>query len=122
MVDKAYPEWAPKQRLEMARNQFVQGLESASVQLLLMRERPETLDVALDLAQQQLSVESAQKRLHRQALQSRKSQSSRMHDGNTFPMEPSSKLLLSVIKNCGIHSLFQFGGPPRANPHFHIEE
>ncbi len=70
MVDKAYPAWVAKQRLEMARNQFVQGLESASVQLLLMREKPETLDAALDLAQQQLSVESAQKRLHHQASQS----------------------------------------------------
>ncbi len=70
LVDKAYPAWAPKQRLEMARNQFIQGIESASVQLLLMREKPMTLDGALDLAQQQLAVESAQKRLHRRAPQS----------------------------------------------------
>lgn len=65
LVDRAYPTWKPEQRLEMARNQFIQGLESASIQLLLMREKPKTLDLALELAQQQLSVEMAQKRLQR---------------------------------------------------------
>ena len=65
MVDKAYPTWSAKSRLEMARNQFIQGLDSASIQLLLMRERPKTLDAALELAQQQLAVETAQKRLQR---------------------------------------------------------
>ncbi len=40
LVDRAYHKWIPKQRLEMARNQFVQGLNSPSIQLQLMRERP----------------------------------------------------------------------------------
>ncbi len=35
-----------------------------------MRERPETLDTALELAQQHLAVETAQKRLQRRAPQS----------------------------------------------------
>ena len=69
MADKAYPDWDPKQRLEIARNQFIQGVESASIQLVLMRKRPKTLDAALELAQQQLSVETAQKRLHRHPLE-----------------------------------------------------
>ena len=65
MTDKAYPEWEPKQRLEIARNQFIQGVESASIQLVLMREKPTTVEAALELAQRQLAVETAQKRLHR---------------------------------------------------------
>jgi len=35
MTDKTYPEWEPKQRLEIARNQFIQGIESPSIQLVL---------------------------------------------------------------------------------------
>ena len=70
MVDKAYPAWVPKQRLEIVRNQFIQGVESASIQLVLIREKPETLEAAVELAQQQLSVETAQKRLHRRPLAS----------------------------------------------------
>ena len=65
LVDKAYPDWEPKQRLEMARNQFIQGVASASIQLVLMREKPKTVEEALELAQRQLAVETAQKRLHR---------------------------------------------------------
>ena len=30
LADKAYPDWEPKQRLEMARNQFIQGVASAN--------------------------------------------------------------------------------------------
>jgi len=55
MTDKAYPEWEPKQRLEIARNQFIQGIESPSIQLVLMREKPKTLEDALALAQQHLA-------------------------------------------------------------------
>ena len=47
MTDKAYPDWAPKQRLEIARNQFIQGVESASIQLVLLREKPKTVEEAL---------------------------------------------------------------------------
>jgi len=50
MTDKAYPEWEPKQRLEIARDQFIQGIESPSIQLVLMREKPKTLEDALALA------------------------------------------------------------------------
>ena len=65
LADKAYPNWVPKQRLEVVRNQFIQGVSSPSVQLHLMREMPATPDKALQLALQLESVESAQKRLHR---------------------------------------------------------
>ena len=44
LADKAYPDWEPKQRLEMARNQFIQGVASASIQLVLMREKPKTVE------------------------------------------------------------------------------
>ena len=70
MVDKAYPAWVHKQRLQIARNQFIQGVESASIQLVLIRENPETLEAVVELAQQQLSVETAQKRVHRRPLAS----------------------------------------------------
>ena len=75
MTDKAYPEWEPKQRLEIARNQFIQGIESPSIQLVLMREKPKTLEDALALAQQHLAVETAQKRLHRRPLEQHAAQS-----------------------------------------------
>ena len=64
LADKAYPDWEPKQRLEMARNQFVQGVASAYIQLVLMREKPKTVEEALELAQRQLAVETAQRQLH----------------------------------------------------------
>ena len=54
-----------KQRLQMARNQFIQGVASASIQLMLMQEKPKTVEEALELVQQQLAVETAQRRLHR---------------------------------------------------------
>ena len=66
MVDNAYPDWEPKQRLEMVQNQFIQGVVSAAIQLvLLMQEKPKTVDEALELAQLQLTVETAQRQLHR---------------------------------------------------------
>ena len=64
LVDKAYPKWDPEHRLEVARNQFIQGIESPSVQLILMKEMPKTLDIAVELAQQQYCIEAAQKQLH----------------------------------------------------------
>ena len=63
LADKAYPGWSSDQRLQLVRNQFVQGLRSSTVQLRLMKEMPDTLDEALKLAIQQESVEAAQKRL-----------------------------------------------------------
>eukprot|EP00731_Ephydatia_muelleri_P019461 Em0012g286a len=61
LADKAYPGWSNDQRLQLVRDQFVQGLRSSTVQLRLMKEMPETLDEALKLAIQQESVEAAQK-------------------------------------------------------------
>ena len=48
----------------MVRNQFIQGVASASIQLVLMREKPKTVEEALELAQRQLTVETAQRQLH----------------------------------------------------------
>ena len=52
LADKAYPDWAPKQRLEI------------SIQLVLMWEKPKAVEEALELTQWQLAVETAQRRLH----------------------------------------------------------
>ena len=64
LADKAYPTWPDEQIKELLRNQFIQGLRSSSVQLELMKEKPSTLDEALQLANWQESIEAAQKRLH----------------------------------------------------------
>jgi len=64
LADKAYPDWGGKQHLQMARNQFIQGVASASIQLMLMQEKPKTVEEALELVQQQLAVETAQRWLH----------------------------------------------------------
>ena len=37
MADKAYPSWPHTQRQELLRNQFIQGVRSPTVQLLLMK-------------------------------------------------------------------------------------
>ena len=66
LADKAYPQWSTEQRQEMVRNHFIQGVRSPTVQLKLMREMPATLAEALQLAMQQETVESAQKRLHKE--------------------------------------------------------
>eukprot|EP00731_Ephydatia_muelleri_P013103 Em0007g413a len=65
MADKVYPSWPHTQRQELLRNQFIQGVRSPTVQLLLMKEVPKTLDEALKLACRQETVESAQKQLHK---------------------------------------------------------
>ena len=66
LADKAYPNWSADQRQEVVRNQFIQGVNSPSIQLQLMREMPATLDLALELARCLESVELAQRRLHRE--------------------------------------------------------
>ena len=66
LADKAYPSWTAEQRQEILLNHFIQGLVSPSVQLCLMREMPVTFDDALQLAVQLQSVETAQKRLHKE--------------------------------------------------------
>ena len=49
---------------ELVRGQFIRGIRSSTVQLRLMRERPKTLNEALQLAGQYQGVEESQKRLH----------------------------------------------------------
>ena len=66
LADKAYPAWSVEQRQEILRGQFIQGIRSSSVQLWLMREMPRTIDEALRIANQQETVEIAQKRLHKE--------------------------------------------------------
>ena len=43
MADKAYPKWSTDQRLELVRDQFIQGVQSSSTQLRLMKEMPKTV-------------------------------------------------------------------------------
>ena len=66
LADKAYPGWTNEQRLQLVRDQFVQGVCSSTVQLRLMKVMPNTLDEALQLAIQQESVETAQRRLSKE--------------------------------------------------------
>ena len=66
LADKAYPAWSPEQRRDALRNQFIQGVQSSSVQLHLMREKPISLDAALEVAIQHENVEAAQKRLQKE--------------------------------------------------------
>ena len=66
LANKAYPTWPDEQIKKPLRNQFNQGIRSSSSQLHLMKEAPETLDVALQLANRQESIKEAQKRLHRE--------------------------------------------------------
>ena len=62
LVDKAYPDWEPKQRLDIANNQVVL---ISSTQLHLMRENPKSLEDAMKIANQRESLEEAQKQLLR---------------------------------------------------------
>ena len=64
LADRAYTDWKVEQRMEMVKNQFVQGVRSSSIQLALMKEKPKSLETALELAQTHEVVETAQKRLH----------------------------------------------------------
>ena len=63
LADKAFPSWKANERLKMARNQFINGVISSSIQLKLMQERPNTFDGAITLACQLESIESAQRML-----------------------------------------------------------
>ncbi|KAL5501942.1 hypothetical protein EMCRGX_G008625 [Ephydatia muelleri] len=63
LVDKAYPSWSTDRRLEMARQQFVHGVSSPSIQMRLLKKGPETLEAALELARQWESAELAQQSL-----------------------------------------------------------
>lgn len=65
LADRSYPAWSTKQRSEIARNQFIQGLESPSIQLALMKQKPVNLEEAIGLAKSQYAVELAQKRLQK---------------------------------------------------------
>ena len=56
LADKAFPSWKAKERLEMARNQFINSVVSSSIQ-------PDTSDNAVTLAYQLESIESAQRTL-----------------------------------------------------------
>ena len=60
LADNAYLDWKPKQQLKIARIQFIQGVVSASIQRVLMREKQKIVEEALELAQRQLVVETAQ--------------------------------------------------------------
>jgi hypothetical protein len=50
LADKSYPTWTLEQRRDALRNQFIQGVQSPSVQLHLMREKSVSLDAALHSA------------------------------------------------------------------------
>ena len=46
LADRAFPSWQPEDRLEMARNQFINGVLSSTIQLKLLQEQPQTLDAS----------------------------------------------------------------------------
>ena len=66
LAEKAYPTWPDEQIKELLRNQFIQGLQSSLVQLELMKEKPSTLDEAVQLANWQESIKAAQRRPYRE--------------------------------------------------------
>ena len=53
LADQAYPKWPDEQIKKLLRYQFIQGIRSSLIQLHLMKEAPETLDAALQLANRQ---------------------------------------------------------------------
>ena len=61
LADKAYPSWTAERRLEVARNRFIQGILSHSIQLKLLTEEPGTLVEAVTLACRLQALEEAQK-------------------------------------------------------------
>ena len=61
LAEKAFPKWSQDKQQEMARNQFIQGIQSATIQLALMKEQPGSLDEALSFARKQETVELAPK-------------------------------------------------------------
>ena len=66
LVDKAYSSWSADRRMEMARQQFVHGVSSPSIQMRLLKKGPGTLEAALELARQWESAELAQRRIRRE--------------------------------------------------------
>ena len=52
LADRAFPSWQPEDRLEMARNQFMNGVLSSTIQLKLLQEQPQTLGDVVTLATQ----------------------------------------------------------------------
>eukprot|EP00731_Ephydatia_muelleri_P003031 Em0001g3031a len=67
LADKGYPSWPPERRLEVARNQFIQGILSSTIQLKLLTDLPETLDDAVKLAYRLQTAELAQEHLKAEA-------------------------------------------------------
>ncbi len=82
LSDRAYPSWGQEQKQEMVKNQFIQGIRSASTQLQLMREGPKSPDEALQLAIKQETVEAAQKRMRSEKHPSEVSAMSRPTDSS----------------------------------------
>lgn len=60
LADKAYSDWKPTQRLELA---IVRGVMSSSIQLALMKEQSKSFNSLVGLAQQLYTIESAQREL-----------------------------------------------------------
>ena len=67
LADKGYPSWPPERHLEVAHNQFIQGILSSTIQLKLLTESPETLNDSVKLAYRLQSVELAQEHLKAEA-------------------------------------------------------
>ena len=63
LADRSFPSWEPIDRMEMARNQFINGVLSSTIQLKLLQEQPPALDDAVTLATQLEAVELAQRSL-----------------------------------------------------------
>ena len=60
LADRAYPSWTMKQRKDVLRSQFIHGVQSASVQLHLMKEQPPDLDGTLELVVKQSGRERSE--------------------------------------------------------------
>ncbi len=58
---RTFPGWTDAQRQELARNQFIQGVLSPTIQLRLMREMPASLEAALEEAGKLESIERLQR-------------------------------------------------------------
>ena len=63
LATKAYPELAAKTRLEVVRDQFIEGLRDEYIQERLLQEAPEDVKAALKLAKQLRSAKAAQRSL-----------------------------------------------------------
>ena len=63
LATKAYPELAAKTRLEVVRDQFIEGLRDEYIQERLLQEAPKDVKAALKLAKQLRSAKAAQRSL-----------------------------------------------------------